>query len=338
MIELRKCKYCGAEFERESQPKRGRPQVYCVAECRYAYHLMVANAKRQAKIDAIAKRLCAKCNGPMLSQHRNRKYCESCSGYAKRPAETPGIRICTTCQSNFYAISKSGPLPLRCNFCKQRGTAWILRYCTWCGDLFGSTRRNASMCQPECRASYAASGGATHFRASQRQTTKICAYCKKEFRTSNSTRTHCDIRCTLKDRPWKPEGMKAKGMRSSYAKRRNQARRAGDKDLTTYSIWKAEGGHCRLCNKQTIDPTTPRALKPAKRDAWASLDHIKPLSAGGTHTWDNAQLLCYPCNSGKVHTDRVLWGGAVKILNVERATVSSDEFVNPFGGVGLPNG
>jgi 5-methylcytosine-specific restriction endonuclease McrA len=131
--------------------------------------------------------------------------------------------------------------------------------------------------------------------------------------------------------------MKAKGVRSGYAQRRREAQRAGDKDLTTYSIWKAENGRCRLCSKQTIDPTTPRKLKPAKRDAWASLDHILPLSAGGTHTWSNAQLLCYPCNSGKVHTDRALYGRAVIILNVERATVPSAEFANPFGGVGLPS-
>jgi 5-methylcytosine-specific restriction endonuclease McrA len=132
--------------------------------------------------------------------------------------------------------------------------------------------------------------------------------------------------------------MKAKGARSGYAKARREAQRAGDQDLTTYTIWKAEGGHCRLCNKATIDPTTPRKLKPVKRDAWASLDHIKPISAGGTHTWANAQLLCYPCNSGKVHSDRDLWGRAVKILESVRGTVPSDEFVNPFGGVGLPSG
>jgi 5-methylcytosine-specific restriction endonuclease McrA len=132
--------------------------------------------------------------------------------------------------------------------------------------------------------------------------------------------------------------MKAKGTRSTYALRRRAAQRAGDRDLTTYAIWKAEGGRCRLCDKQTIDPTTPRKLKPVKRDAWASLDHVVPLSAGGTHTWANAQLLCYPCNSGKVHTDAVLYGRAVVILGYDTPTVPSAEFANPFDGVGLPSG
>jgi len=332
MEELRKCKYCDAEFKRERQPKRGRPQVFCVDECRYAYHLMVTNAKHRAKIDAIAKRLCVRCNGSILSENRQRRYCESCSEYQKRPAETPGIRTCTNCSSNFYAVSKSGPLPKRCSFCMQTKRAWMLRYCTWCGDLFGATARHRRLCSDPCRDNFSASSPG-FIKSADRQETKTCAYCKAEFETSNSARTHCDIRCTLKDRPWKPEGMKAKGARSGYAKARREAQRTGDRDLTTYTIWKAEGGHCRLCNKATIDPTTPRALKPVKRDAWASLDHIKPISAGGTHTWSNAQLLCYPCNSGKVHSDRDLWGRAVKIIKSVRGTVPSDEFVNLLYGV-----
>jgi 5-methylcytosine-specific restriction endonuclease McrA len=216
------------------------------------------------------------------------------------------LRSCTTCSSQFYSSSVSGPLPLRCNFCKQRGRAWVLRHCIWCGDLFGATHRDAKTCSSHCRVQL--SKPHAGIRAEGRQETKACAYCKAEFRTSNSVKIYCSLKCTQKGRPWKPEGMSAKTARSGYAQRRREAQRTGDKDLTTYTIWKAEGGHCRLCNKATIDPTTPRKLKPAKRDAWASLDHIVPLSAGGTHTWANAQLLCYPCNSGKVHTDAALYG------------------------------
>jgi 5-methylcytosine-specific restriction endonuclease McrA len=223
------------------------------------------------------------------------------------------IRPCTTCGTQFVvgkAMSNNGQLPSRCSFCKQTSHAWVLRNCTWCGDLFGSTFRNRKTCSPHCRKQLSKPHGG--IRAEARQETKACAYCKAEFRTSISVKIYCALKCAQKGRPWKPEGMKARGARSGYAQRRREAQRLGDQDLTTYTIWKAENGRCRLCRKATIDPTTPRKLKPVKRDAWASLDHIKPLSAGGTHTWANAQLLCYPCNSGKVHTDRDLWGGRSK--------------------------
>jgi hypothetical protein len=304
---------------------RGARKQFCSDSCR-------ASKYQPKQVRLLG--LCKKCGNQIIGRYASRRCCDACKSPSKPPH--PEVRTCTTCKSDFYAVSKSGPLPLRCNFCKQRGRAWVLRHCTWCGDLFGSTSRNRKMCSPECGALWAGSGP-SHFRASERQETKTCAYCKAEFRTSISIKTHCSKRCLLKNRPWKPEGMKAKGARSGYAKARREAQRAGDQDLTTYTIWKAEGGHCRLCNKATIDPTTPRKLKPVKRDAWASLDHIKPISAGGTHTWANAQLLCYPCNSGKVHTDRALYGRAVIILNLERATVPSAEFANPFGGVGLPS-
>jgi hypothetical protein len=220
------------------------------------------------------------------------------------------LKTCTACSSPFYASSRSGPLASRCNFCNGRTRAWVLRHCTWCGDLFGATYRSAATCSPTCRQKLNKADG--RIRSADRQETKTCAYCQTEFRTSVSVKVFCSNKCSRKAQPWKPEGMKAKHIRSGYAQRRREAQRVGDKDLTTYTIWQAEGGRCRLCNKATIDPTTPRALKPVKRDAWASLDHIKPISADGTHTWTNAQLLCYPCNSGKVHTDRDLWGGRSK--------------------------
>lgn len=39
-----------------------------------------------------------------------------------------------------------------------------------------------------------------------------------------------------------------------------------------------------------------------------SLDHIKPLRAGGSNNPDNCQCLCHSCNAKKVKTDRNLWG------------------------------
>jgi len=248
------------------------------------------------------------------------------------------IRPCAICGDNYLAVAMSANqmVSARCVFCRRARTVWALRNCTWCGDLFGTTNRGYKFCSKSCSSSYKSRHGA--IRPEHRLHTRQCRYCNASFDTAMSNKVFCSLKCTQKGRPWKPEGMKAKGARSGYAQRRREAQRAGDQDLTTYSIWKAEGGRCRLCNKATIDPTTPRKLKPVKRDAWASLDHIKPLSAGGTHTWANAQLLCYPCNSGKVHTDRDLWGGAVKILESVRGTVPSDEFFSIANGVGLPNG
>ena len=48
---------------------------------------------------------------------------------------------------------------------------------------------------------------------------------------------------------------------------------------------------CAMCGKE-CDPDGEPGIRP-------TVDHIVPLSRGGTHTWDNVQLLCMRCNAGK---------------------------------------
>ena len=56
-----------------------------------------------------------------------------------------------------------------------------------------------------------------------------------------------------------------------------------DKTVTLAAVYKGAHGICQLCIKY---------VEPRK----ASMDHIRPLSKGGTHTWDNIQLVHLRCN------------------------------------------
>lgn len=72
----------------------------------------------------------------------------------------------------------------------------------------------------------------------------------------------------------------------------NQRRRAlihtniVDKDITLDKVYEKANGICGICGNYCIRKK-------------ASLDHIRPLSKGGTHTWDNIQLAHFNCNSKK---------------------------------------
>lgn len=91
------------------------------------------------------------------------------------------------------------------------------------------------------------------------------------------------------DRPW------------SHSKKRieywtNKTGAACDKTLTLKALIEKDGLTCRSCGIEcdigdkaygTVGPTYP------------TLDHIIPLSKGGSHTWDNAQVLCFACNTSK---------------------------------------
>lgn len=86
----------------------------------------------------------------------------------------------------------------------------------------------------------------------------------------------------------------------------SRARRYGCERETVINsvVFDRNGWLCQQCGCECIKPDgdwNPR---------WATLDHIVPLSRGGSHTYANTQLLCSQCNTAK--SDSVVRGvGAV---------------------------
>ena len=73
-----------------------------------------------------------------------------------------------------------------------------------------------------------------------------------------------------------------------------------DNDITLPLLFNRDNGICKICGS-VCDWSDIE-----KRDGFAivgnrypSIDHIIPLSKGGTHTWDNVQLVHKQCNSIK---------------------------------------
>lgn len=84
-----------------------------------------------------------------------------------------------------------------------------------------------------------------------------------------------------------------------YCHSRRDRRRAGGAGETVYRAEVAEafGWICQLCG-EPIDPTLKHERHKHNLDA-LSMDHIIPLSKGGTHTRDNVQPTHYKCNRKK---------------------------------------
>ena len=53
-----------------------------------------------------------------------------------------------------------------------------------------------------------------------------------------------------------------------------------------YNVLKRDGFQCVLCGA-------------SGKEAKLEIDHIIPISKGGTHKESNLQTLCFPCNRGK---------------------------------------
>ena len=69
-----------------------------------------------------------------------------------------------------------------------------------------------------------------------------------------------------------------------------------DESITLDAVITKYDGICQLCG-QKVDETD--IVNGHIRKRYPSVDHIIPLSKGGTHTWDNVQLAHMGCNAGK---------------------------------------
>lgn len=69
-----------------------------------------------------------------------------------------------------------------------------------------------------------------------------------------------------------------------------------DRSISLKKLVERDGGICQICGK-AVDYSD---IKNGHiRKFYPTLDHIIPLSKGGTHTWNNVQLAHMMCNAGK---------------------------------------
>lgn len=69
-----------------------------------------------------------------------------------------------------------------------------------------------------------------------------------------------------------------------------------DDSITLAALYRKSNGVCTICG-EPVDVTDINDGHIGRR--YPTLDHIVPLSKGGTHTWDNVQLAHMSCNAGK---------------------------------------
>ena len=73
-----------------------------------------------------------------------------------------------------------------------------------------------------------------------------------------------------------------------------------DKDITLRKLYERDNGICYLCGR-VCEWNDSEYIDGAfvVGGSYPTVEHIKPLSLGGTDTWDNIKLACHYCNSKK---------------------------------------
>lgn len=114
--------------------------------------------------------------------------------------------------------------------------------------------------------------------------TKTCPICGKEFKTFKSRVITCSPRCSS-IRAWR---------RREYSEIRL------DYDISLRKLAARDNNICKICGKKVNWKDFKSTGKTIIcGDKYPSIDHIIPISKGGTHSWDNVQLAHRYCNTVK---------------------------------------
>ena len=124
----------------------------------------------------------------------------------------------------------------------------------------------------------------------------VCKNCGKEFCqmvTGYNSHLYCSEACQKR---WFNRKANEKRYRKLMA-------RQHDPDITLDKLFKRDGGICYLCGRE-CDWTDgeQRDGTFVAGDNYPSIDHVVPVSKGGTHTWNNIKLACRRCNLMKRDT------------------------------------
>lgn len=123
----------------------------------------------------------------------------------------------------------------------------------------------------------------------------VCEKCHKSFMQNThlgQKRMYCDP-CAdqiVKDH-------KKRSGRIAKSRRRACIRNTKNDSIDPFDVFDAADWTCYLCGEHT-----PKGLRGTYDDRAPELDHIKPLSKGGTHTMDNVACCCRKCNNIKGDT------------------------------------
>lgn len=157
-----------------------------------------------------------------------------------------------------------------------------VRPCAFCGNGFESKRDDAQFCSKSC---------GTKWKDANAPTRCGEPHCERGVRAKGLCSMHWRRKARAEGRE-APDAWSER-RKANYHKRRAQKLGTQVEDLRPVDIYERDIWLCGLC----LTPVDPDCAWPDPMSP--SLDHIRPLSLGGPHTYENVQLAHLVCNVSK---------------------------------------
>ena len=131
---------------------------------------------------------------------------------------------------------------------------------------------------------------------------KVCELCGTIFEPQRNTAMYCSSKCKYKARDIRNADKVREKRKIRKRLRESKATKNGkvDYSITLSKLIERDNHICQLCGRM-VDETDYTYINDTfiAGNNYPSIDHIKPLSKGGVHQWDNVQLAHRLCNSLK---------------------------------------
>jgi len=220
-----------------------------------------------------------------------------------RARTVPRVDACPICLELFqfglgrgrikkYCSSKCCRKAQQRKWSQRRQSHWQPKTCEWCfNEWQPKTKMTQRFCSKKCSVNYF--GQIERCGVADRSILPVCVCgnlaCPDPYKTNGRRQMGKHRRC-LDCRKAKWSQQQA-GRGSHKSKRRREIVKAGEK-ITFDDLLMRDGPLCQICG-ELMDWQTGRYRERV------SLDHIIPISKGGSHTMDNVRLVHMGCNSKK---------------------------------------
>lgn len=260
----RLCRMCGSAVTGHHLKK------FCCAKCRRANeHLNRDYDRERARFEQLApERICEHCGASFKRRkdsHNAARFCSRQCGFDAGSNVWMAPRI----DAALLDMAKSRTVSFQ--------SASVL--CKECGSRFTCEDIRTGYCSLECRRL------SFWRRKGVDPTPRKCPECDIVFAVvyGRGQALFCSQQCSSRH-----------NARKSKWRRKARMKAVANDNINPFYVFDRDGWRCKMCGVNT-----PKKLRGTHDDRAPELDHIMPISLGGSHTLDNVQCSCRKCNGLK---------------------------------------